>query len=119
MTEKQNRHPSPAAIAGFGAVVAVAATIAYEVLQPAPVVPAFPPPPPIAQVAEALPAAAPVVEPPPVRVRNPFDKSEVFEFPPGTTPEAAHAAVANALLARARERQARHDARHQKRRRPG
>jgi hypothetical protein len=118
MTEEQNRHPSPAAIAGFAVVLAVAATIGYEVLQPAPAAPAVLPPPAVAEVESAPPAMAPVLEPPSVRVRNPFDKSEVFEFPAGTTPEAAHEAVAETLLARARERQAEHDARHHNHRRP-
>jgi len=53
----------------------------------------------------------------PVRVRNPFDRSEVFEFPAGTTPDAAKAAMADTLLERARERQAEYDAKHPKRRR--
>lgn len=43
-------------------------------------------------------------EPEPVRVRNPFDASETFEFPAGTSPEAAHDAVADLLLQRAAER---------------
>jgi len=53
---------------------------------------------------------APVAEPPvdpqlsPVRVRNPFDASEVFEFPPGTSPGEARQSVAEQLLERARER---------------
>jgi hypothetical protein len=134
MREKQNRSlpheeelaarksPSPAAIAGFGALLSVAAIICYEVLQPVPDIPALPPPPPLAQAAPPPPVTAPVVEqPPPVQVRNPFDKKEVFEFPAGTTLEAAHAAVADTLLARARERQAEEDAKHprKKRSRPG
>jgi hypothetical protein len=48
---------------------------------------------------------------PPVRFANPFDKSEVFEFPPGTTREEARAAVAELLLQRAHERQTLLDAR--------
>jgi hypothetical protein len=43
-------------------------------------------------------------EVPPVRYRNPFDRSEVFEFPPGTTRAQAHDAVAALLLERARGR---------------
>ena len=42
---------------------------------------------------------------PPVLVRNPFDQSEVFEFPAGTSKTAARDAVAEMLLQRARERQ--------------
>ncbi len=40
----------------------------------------------------------------PVRFQNPFDPSEVFEFPPGTSEAAARQAVADLLLARGRER---------------
>ena len=40
----------------------------------------------------------------PVRVQNPFDRSEVFEFPPGTSEAAARQSVANLLLERGRDR---------------
>ena len=40
----------------------------------------------------------------PVRIRNPFDPSEVFEFPPGTSEAVARASAANLLLERGRER---------------
>ena len=54
----------------------------------------------------APPAATPPAEPqkPPVRFRNPFDASEVFEFPPGTSATEARQSVAKLLLQRARER---------------
>jgi hypothetical protein len=55
-----------------------------------------------APVTNALPAR--VNDGPPVRYVNPFDRSEVFEFPPGTTRAAAHDAVAELLLERARGR---------------
>jgi hypothetical protein len=42
----------------------------------------------------------------PVRITNPFDKTEVFEFPSGTSAPEAQAAVAELLLDRARERRA-------------
>jgi hypothetical protein len=42
----------------------------------------------------------------PVRVTNPFDKSEVFEFPAGTTLAEARALMNEMLLERARERYA-------------
>jgi hypothetical protein len=42
----------------------------------------------------------------PTRFANPFDASEVFEFPPGTTEDAARESVAEILLERARERRA-------------
>jgi hypothetical protein len=41
---------------------------------------------------------------PPVRFRNPFDASEVFEFPPGTSDDSARESVAAMLLQRARDR---------------
>lgn len=44
-----------------------------------------------------------------VRVPNPFDASEVFEFPSGTTRAEARAAMTETLLERARERYARLD----------
>ena len=40
-----------------------------------------------------------------VRFSNPFDASEVFEFPPGTTDKQARQSVAATLLQRARDRQ--------------
>ena len=45
----------------------------------------------------------------PVRVANPFDASEVFEFPEGTSAAEARAAVAEALMKRAQERYAQLD----------
>lgn len=42
----------------------------------------------------------------PVRVRNPFDEGEVFEFPAGTDVQVAQDAVADILLQRASERRA-------------
>jgi hypothetical protein len=110
------RWKSAAAVTGIGSVLALAAAIGYEGLRTAPEPPPLPPP-----VAEVEPAPPPVEAPasdqPPVLVRNPFDKSEVFEFPAGTTTEEAKAAVADALLERARVRQAEYDAKHPKRRR--
>jgi hypothetical protein len=50
-----------------------------------------------------LPAESPE---PPVRFRNPFDASEVFEFPPGTSDDSARESVAAMLLQRARDRHA-------------
>ena len=41
---------------------------------------------------------------PPVRFSNPFDASEVFEFPPGTSDEQARQSAAAILLQRARDR---------------
>jgi hypothetical protein len=50
--------------------------------------------------------AAPAPAPAPVRIENPFDKTEVFEFPPDTPAGDAREAVAQWLLERARERAA-------------
>jgi hypothetical protein len=47
----------------------------------------------------------------PVRVANPFDASEVFEFPEGTSDAEARAAVAEALMKRAQDRYAQLDSR--------
>lgn len=44
---------------------------------------------------------------PPVRFNNPFDASEVLEFPPGTSDAEARESVANLLIERARDRQTR------------
>ena len=46
-----------------------------------------------------------VAQLPPVRLRNAFDESEVFEFPAGTSDEEARTAVANILKRRAHDRQ--------------
>jgi len=58
---------------------------------------------------EPLPTAAMATAPAearnsPTRFTNPFDSSEVFEFPPGTSEDAARKSVAEILLERARER---------------
>jgi hypothetical protein len=42
----------------------------------------------------------------PVRIKNAFDATEVFEFPHGTTESEARQAVAELLLSRARDRRA-------------
>jgi len=52
----------------------------------------------------AEPIEAPAADQPPVRFTNPFDKTEVFEFPAGTTRAAARDAVAEILRERAQER---------------
>jgi len=45
-----------------------------------------------------------VAEAQPLRFKNPFDRSEVFEFPAGTTLEEARASVADLLRQRAQDR---------------
>lgn len=61
--------------------------------------------------AAPTPAAGPTESPSPaaadaqpLRFKNPFDRSEVFEFPPGTTVEEARASVAGLLMQRAQDR---------------
>ena len=51
------------------------------------------------------PAVATLLQRPAVQVVNPFDKTEVFEFPAGTSEEESREKVAQILLQRARERQ--------------
>ncbi|MFC4312247.1 hypothetical protein ACFPN2_24410 [Steroidobacter flavus] len=46
-----------------------------------------------------------IAEGEPVRFANPFDRDEVFEFPPGTTEAEARDAVAEMLMDRAMSRQ--------------
>lgn len=62
-------------------------------------------PAPVATVAVPTHTAPSAPAPKPVLFVNPFDETEVFEFPPGTTEAQARDAVANLLLERARERQ--------------
>jgi hypothetical protein len=57
-----------------------------------------------------IPPAAPLIAvpaQPAVQVTNPFDVTEVFEFPPGTSDAESREKVAQILLQRARERQSR------------
>jgi hypothetical protein len=65
---------------------------------PAPVVQAPPPPPPPPPAEPPAPAAEPVL------FKNPFDRTEVFEFPAGTTQQEARDAVAQLLMDRAHGR---------------
>ena len=55
----------------------------------------------------------------PVRIANPFDESEVFEFPAGTSEVEARAAMSEMLMERARERYAQVDSQLHKRRAAG
>ena len=65
-------------------------------------------PPPVVRAPAPPPAPAPVEAPAPVGepvlFKNPFDRAEVFEFPPGTTQDEAREAVAKALMVRAQGR---------------
>jgi hypothetical protein len=58
---------------------------------------------PIAVLHETAPVAVP--PPPPVQIINPFDKTEVFQFPAGTSEDESRDKVAQILMQRARERQ--------------
>jgi hypothetical protein len=92
-----------AAVTAAVAVAAVSSGITYlATARPQPL------PTPAAQVAYALPAPplADVTTPPddPVRIVNPFDASEVFEFPAETPESDARAAVAELLMKRAQDR---------------
>jgi hypothetical protein len=82
--------------------VAVGLGAGYGFGNAGPAAPPLPVPEPVVVRASRM----PVVPDEPVRVRNPFDKKEVFEFPAGTSAEEAQDAVAAILLERARERQA-------------
>jgi hypothetical protein len=110
---------SPALIVGASSAAILAACAGVWALN-ADTPREVPPPPPAALAAVEAPpvAAAPVVpEGPPVRIRNPFDKGEWFEFPAGTSEEDARAAVADTLMQRAMERQDVLDTRPSKRKR--
>jgi hypothetical protein len=65
--------------------------------------------PPAPAVTSTAPAVPPLAAPaekqgPPVQARNPFDATEVFEFPAETTKTEAREAMAELLLQRARDR---------------
>jgi hypothetical protein len=62
-----------------------------DLVEPEPIVPSV----------KQLAAAGPIV-----RIKNPFDRHEVFEFPPGTSKAEAREAVAKLLMERAMERRA-------------
>jgi hypothetical protein len=99
-------HQTPVAIAKVaGIVIAYAAfawwSAAQFAAQPKPPVMA------VARPSVVVPAPASVApsSQPTVKVINPFDKSEVFEFPAGSTYAENRDKVAQMLLERARERQ--------------
>ena len=80
--------------------IAVASLPASDRRPPAPAVTSATP---LAEVAPARPAEP---QGAPVRIKNAFDATEVFEFPHGTTESEAREAVAELLLSRARDRRA-------------
>jgi hypothetical protein len=113
----------PVVAAVVGIAVGIAASIAWRSSPPHPIAqrmapspaahgrsPAASPPvarapPPVAPAAATATAAVAAVpqaaQDPPVRVRNPFDSREVFEFPPGTTKAEAREKVSQLLMQRA------------------
>jgi hypothetical protein len=112
-------HPTPApkkahlrlvlmvgsAVAAVALLSGMAYLAAARIRRPAPApVPVVAPP-----VSAPTPPEMPASPPPPegetVRFRNPFDRTEVFEFPPGTSTAEARAAVADLLAQRAHDRQ--------------
>ena len=121
--------PAPAVAATPSQAAAIAVTAASATVPPSPAAataattaPASPPPgmaaiaPPSPLPATAAPGAAVTAltpatasgpstdQPATVRFANPFDKREVFEFPPGTSQADARDAVADLLADRARDR---------------
>jgi hypothetical protein len=88
--------------AAIAAVLVVLGSVAHLAARPqpvpAPVVQAPPPPPPPPADEPPAPAAEPVL------FKNPFDRTEVFEFPAGTTQQEARDAVAKVLMDRAHGR---------------
>jgi hypothetical protein len=89
--------------------VALAGTIAAGALRESDKRAALPPPPPAVAAAPELPPPTPAVEAPPpepVVLVNPFDATEKFTFPPGTSKADAREQMAELLLQRAVERRA-------------
>jgi hypothetical protein len=59
---------------------------------------------PAREIAVPKPAPPPPIQTEPVRFTNPFDRTEIFEFPSGTSETAARQSVAELLMERAHER---------------
>jgi hypothetical protein len=88
------------------AVLGVAVAFVWPVSNRHPPVPVITSTLALAEVSSAGPSE-PVEQPgAPVRIRNAFDATEVFEFPHGTTKSEAREAVGELLLSRARDRRA-------------
>jgi hypothetical protein len=99
-------HQTPIAIAKVaGAVIAYAAFAWWSAVQFAEQ--PQPPPTAVARPTVVIPPPALIASSsqPAVKLINPFDATEVFEFPAGTSPAERRAKVAQILLQRARERQ--------------
>lgn len=100
---KDERRVRTAVVLGLSAAVVSLGSIAYLATsraQPVPVRANT-----VARSAALETPALPSANNAPVRFTNPFDATEVFEFPPGTSKSEARHAVADLLLKRARDRQ--------------
>lgn len=115
VTRNRRRRTFTVGMTALVVALAVAVTVAHRprapatqpALSPPPAAPVrAPAPPPRGRslVAAQRAATEPAPAPPPVKFRNPFDRSEVFEFPAGTSYEDARGQVAQLLLDRARVR---------------
>lgn len=100
-------------VAAVAALVGVAVAISWRPSPPHRIVPRPLPVPAVHSTAAVVPRPAVLAPPPPpaapgppVRVRNPFDATEIFEFPAGTTRAEARQKVAQELLQRAVDRDA-------------
>jgi hypothetical protein len=104
------RAPPPVKVVTIRVPAAPAPAVAVTPPPPAATAPpsllsATAPPSPLpATAATAAPPAPSTDQPATVRFVNPFDKKEVFEFPPGTSQADARDAVADLLAERARDR---------------
>ncbi|MDB6012134.1 MAG: hypothetical protein JWL65_4384 [Gammaproteobacteria bacterium] len=58
----------------------------------------------LARVGEELAPTAPSADSEAIRIKNPFDRTEAFEFPPGTSKAEAREAIAKLLMERAHDR---------------
>jgi len=88
----------------FSGVIAYVATNPEQLVQAQAAIGKVDAPAPARPAESAPPPAAPD-EAVQVQVTNPFDKTEVFDFPPGTSETDAQLAVARILMQRAQERQ--------------
>ena len=103
-SQQRKWHPSRAVVStAVAAALVIAGSIAHlaatQSRAPAVLVQASPEPPPPLPVQRPAPVAQE-----PVHLENPFDRSEVFDFPPGTSEAEARDAVAKILFERAQSR---------------
>jgi hypothetical protein len=90
--------------AAIAAVLVVLGSVAHLAAKPKPVSVAAAVPTPARDLPLPPPAEPPAPVAQPVLYKNPFDRSEVFEFPAGTTQDEARDAVAQLLMDRAHGR---------------